>query len=130
MNEFDFEIVYKEGKEIPADFLSRNVVNAISYEGRELKEEKDNDPFIKALKAYLLHKELPKDPQCERLVRHFSTECFLEDDVLWRRIKRTYEPSRVVIFLPTTLIQSVITDAHGELMSGHDGVLKTKERKE
>ena len=128
MNEFDFEIVYKEGKEIPADFLSRNVVNAISFEGKELKEEQDNDPFIKALKAYLLHKELPKDPQCERLVRHFSTECFLEDDVLWRRIKRTYEPSRVVIFLPTTLIQSVITDAHGELMSGHDGVLKTKER--
>ena len=56
MNEFDFEIAYKEGQEIPADFLIRNVVNAISFEGRELKEEQENDPSIKALKAYLLLK--------------------------------------------------------------------------
>ena len=65
MNKFDIEIVYKEGKEISADFVSRNVVNAISFERDELKEEQEIDPFIKSLKAYLLHKELPKDPQCE-----------------------------------------------------------------
>ena len=39
MSEIDFEIVYKEGEEIPADFLSRNVVNAISFEGQQLKEK-------------------------------------------------------------------------------------------
>ena len=44
MNEFDFKIVYKEGK-----ILSRNVVNAICFEERELKEEQENDLFIKAL---------------------------------------------------------------------------------
>ena len=112
MSKFDFEIVCKERQEIPADFVSRKVVNAISFEGEWLKEEQENIPFIKALKAYLPHKELPKDPQYERMVRHCSTECFLEDDVLWRRIKRSHEPSRF------------ITNAHGELMSGHDRVLK------
>ena len=49
MSEIDFEIAYKEGKEIPADFLSRNVVNAISFEGQQLKEKQENAPFIKAL---------------------------------------------------------------------------------
>ena len=90
MNEFNFDIVYKEGSAIPADFLSRNVVNAIAFEGLELKQEQENDPFIKALKAYLLHKELPSDPTCERIVKHFGPDCFLEDDILWRRFKRQH----------------------------------------
>ena len=128
MNEFDFQIIYKEGSVIPADFLSRNVVNSIQFEGLELKQEQENDPFIKALKAYLMHNELPNDPACERLVKHFGPDCFLEDDILWRRIKRQYEQSRVVIFLPVTLIQKVIEDSHGTEMSGHDGTMKTKER--
>ena len=67
ISEFDFEIFYKdgkkEGKEIPADFLSRNVVNSISFKGHQLKEVQENDPFIKAFKANLLKKELPNDPQ-------------------------------------------------------------------
>ena len=84
--------------------------------GQELKEEQENDPFIKALKAYLQHKELSKDHQCERLVIHVSLECFLEDDVLWKRIKRPHKPSRILLFLPTTMIPAVIADAHGELL--------------
>ena len=42
--------------------------------GAILTQINEDDPFIKALKAYLLHKELQKDPQCEPLVKHFSTE--------------------------------------------------------
>jgi hypothetical protein len=72
MNELDFEIIYKEGKRIPANFLSRNVVTSITFEGLALITEQNQDPFIKALKSYLLHKELPNEPQCERLVRHFG----------------------------------------------------------
>jgi hypothetical protein len=83
--------------------------------------------FIKALKAYLLQKELPEDPQCERLVKHFGPECFLEDNNLWRRIKHRHDQSRLVIFLVTTLISKVIQDTHGKIMSGHDGVMKMKE---
>jgi hypothetical protein len=128
MNTFDFEIVYKKGSEMPADFLSRHAVDAISWENNSLAEEQDRDPLIKALKAYLLNRELPKDTKCESLVRHFAADCFVENDIIWRRIKRQFEPSRVVIFLPQAQVPEVLKEAHGHLLTGHDGIYKTKER--
>ncbi len=32
MNTFDFDIIYKKGSEMPADYLSRNLISAISWE--------------------------------------------------------------------------------------------------
>ncbi len=34
----------------------------------------------------------------------------------------------MVLFLPATLVQEALTEAHGELLTGHKGVYKTKER--
>jgi hypothetical protein len=36
MNTFDFEIVYKKGSEMPADFLSQNVIDSISWNNDEI----------------------------------------------------------------------------------------------
>jgi hypothetical protein len=72
--------------------------------------------------------QLPNDPQCERLVKQFGPECVLEDEIIWRRIKHRHDQNRLVIFLPTTLISKVIQEAQGEMMSEHDGGMKTKER--
>jgi hypothetical protein len=36
MNTFDFEIVYKKGSEMPADFLCRNVINSISCNNEQI----------------------------------------------------------------------------------------------
>ena len=47
---------------------------------------------------------------------------------MWRRIKRQFEPSQVVLFLPATLVPEALSEAHGELLTGHDGIYKTKER--
>ncbi len=47
---------------------------------------------------------------------------------MWRRIKRQFEPSRVVLFLPAALTTDAMTEAHGQLLTGHDGIYKTKER--
>ena len=30
MNQYDFEMIFKKGEEMPADYLSRNVISAIS----------------------------------------------------------------------------------------------------
>ncbi len=128
MNTFDFEIVYKKGSEMPADYLSRNLVNAISWEASELLQAQAADPLIKALKNFLLNKELPHDAKCQALVKLFSNDCFVEDGLIWRRIKRQFEPSRVVLFLPATLVSQALSEAHGELLTGHDGIYKTKER--
>ena len=38
--QWDFEIKYKKGSEMPADFLSRNVVEAIDLSDSELQKNK------------------------------------------------------------------------------------------
>ena len=116
MNRFDFEIFYKKGSEMPADYLSRNVVAAVSWETEELAKAQDQDNLIKALKAFLLNNELPADDQCQRLVRHLADSCFIENNLVWKRVKRKFEPSRVVIFLPEILIPEVLKEAHGHLL--------------
>jgi hypothetical protein len=37
MNTFDFEIIYKKGSEMPDDFLSRNVIDSISWNKNKFK---------------------------------------------------------------------------------------------
>ena len=113
---------------MPADYLSRNVVNAVSWDSDELAKAQDNDSMLKAMKRYLLHRELPADRKCLQIIKHLADDCFIENDVVWRRVKRRFEPSRVVIFLPASLVPEVLQDAHGHLLGGHDGFLKTKER--
>ena len=128
MNTYDFDIIYKKGSEMPADYLSRNLVNAISWDSSTLQQAQNADPLLKALKSFLLNKELPHDAKCQSLIKLFANDCFIEDDIIWRRIKRQFEPSRVVIFLPASLIPEALSDAHGNLLVGHDGIYKTKER--
>jgi hypothetical protein len=36
MNSFDFDIIYKKGSKMPADYLSHNLVIAISWDKKEL----------------------------------------------------------------------------------------------
>jgi hypothetical protein len=55
MNIFDFEVVYKKGSEMPTDFLSRNIT-VLSWDSRELANEQEKDPLIKAMKNFLLQK--------------------------------------------------------------------------
>jgi hypothetical protein len=68
MNTYDFDIVYKKGSEMPADYLSRNLVAAISWDTADLQQAQNSDPLLKALKYFLLNKELPHDPKCQQLV--------------------------------------------------------------
>jgi hypothetical protein len=128
MNSYDFEIIYKKGSEMPADYLSRNIVSAISWDSSTLAQAQNADPLLKALKNFLLNKELPCDAKCQSLIKLFAKDCFIEDDIIWRRIKRQFEPSRVVIFLPASLKQEALIDAHGNQLVGHDGIYKMKER--
>jgi hypothetical protein len=69
MNTYDFDIVYKKGSEMPADYLSCNLVAAISWDAAELQQAQNADPLLKALKNFLLNKELPHDPKCQQLVK-------------------------------------------------------------
>jgi transposase InsO family protein len=128
MNQFNFQICYQKGEEMPADFLSRNVVSSILSESANMASEQEKDPVIKSLKDFLINRRIPTDDTAKRVVTFLATDCFIDNGVVWRRIKRSHEPSRVVLFLPRHLTEEVLKEAHGSLLSGHDGVLKTKER--
>ncbi len=111
MNTFDFQIVYKKGSEMPANFLSQNFIDSISWNNEQIQEEQKKDPLIKALKSYLLNCELPNDQKCQNVVRNFANDCFVDNDIAWRRIKRQFEPSCVIIFLPQALVNDVLQEA-------------------
>jgi len=126
-NIFDLDIIYKKGSEMPANYLSRNLVNAISWEASQLQQANSADPLLKALINYLLKSELPNDAKCQALIRLYANNCFIEDDIVWRHVKQQFEPCQVVIFLPAMFVQDVLTEAHRKLLAGHDGINKTKE---
>ncbi len=45
MNTYDFDIVYKKGSEMPADYLSRNLVAAISWDAADLQQAQSSQKF-------------------------------------------------------------------------------------
>ncbi len=100
MNTYDFDIIYKKGSKMPANYFSRNLINPISWDTSTLAQAQNADPLLRALKNFLLNKELPCDAKCQSLIKIFANDCFIEDDIIWRRIKWQFQPSRVVIFLP------------------------------
>ncbi len=61
--QWDFNIKYKKGSEMPADYLSRKVVKAIDISNEDLAELQDQDKFCLSLKH--CSKKLPakKDTQ-------------------------------------------------------------------
>jgi hypothetical protein len=51
---------------------------------------------------------------------------FIEDNLLWVKIKIRGEPARVCLVLPNHKINEVLGNNHGTLFTGHGGVDKTK----
>ncbi len=70
---------------------------------------------------FFINKELPHNTKCQSLIKVFSVDCFIRDDIIWCHIKWQFETSLVVIFLLSCLIPEVLTESHGTLLSGQDG---------
>ena len=133
MNDHDFIIQHKKGSEMPADFLSRNVVENISIAaidilGKDLKTLQSQDPFTLSVSNFLKLGQLPSDPLQAAYLKTVAPTCFFENDILWRRISRHDMPHRNVLLLPLSLSDDVIHDTHTSLLSGHEGIARTKER--
>jgi transposase InsO family protein len=128
MNEHDFIIQHKPGAQMPSDFLSRNSVNAINLFGQDLKALQDADEFIKSLKLFFQSGTLPSDGRKANYLRRTAPSCFFDDGIVWRRISRHGMPHRNVILLPLSLVDDLIHETHTSLLSGHEGITRTKER--
>jgi hypothetical protein len=77
MNVFSFEIIYKKGEEMPADFLSRNAVDAISSNLSNYAQKQNKDKFLRHLQLYLLNRVLQENKTMAQLVYKMSSDCFV-----------------------------------------------------
>jgi hypothetical protein len=127
MNQFSFEIIYKQGNEMPADFLSWNAVNSIQFDLPTYAKEQDKDEILRGLRLYLLNKSLPTNKTLAQLIHRMSQECFVLNGVVWRRLGANYQ-HRSVLLVPQHLIPNILHKAHGHFLAGHFGISKTKER--
>ncbi len=127
MNLFSFEIIYKKGEEMPADFLSRNAVDAISSDLHSFAQEQNKYEILQHIRLYLLNRVLPDNNKIAQLVYKMAHDCFVLNGVVWKRLGSNLQ-HRSVLMVPQHLIKNILAEAHGHLLSGHFGVSKTKHR--
>ncbi|NBR25185.1 MAG: hypothetical protein EBU08_15700, partial [Micrococcales bacterium] len=80
MGMYDFELVYKKGKDMPADVLSRKTVNAINGESSYITAAQ-NDVFCQDIERYLLSQTLPSDPTRAKIIHQLGPHLFKENEV-------------------------------------------------
>ena len=128
MLEYDFVIKYKSGSEMPADFLSRNVLASIDVFNEDLPKLQQQDKFIMAVRNFIMWGTLPQDKAQQAHVQKVAPECFMENEIVWRRLTRYGAQPRTVLLVPASLTAALVREAHGQMLTGHDGVFKTRER--
>jgi hypothetical protein len=127
MNLFSFDIIYKQGSEMPANFLSRNAVDAIQFDLSTYAQEQDKDELLRNLRLYLLNKILPTNATLSQLIYRLAQDCFVLNGVVWKRLGASHQ-FRSVLLVPQHLIPHILREAHCQFLAGHFGVSKTKER--
>jgi hypothetical protein len=127
MMDFDFEIRYKKGSEMPADFLSRSFakISAISALGVDWVHEQENDNISNLIKKSLKKKWTYKFPMPDwhRKAENIAKMAVLTNNVIW--IKKE---GKRMIYVPYAMRKILLFSVHGDLLTGHDGVQKCKER--
>ena len=126
MNIYDFKIVYKKGDEMPADFLSRNTIESISWKNEDLFTSQQKDELIRDLYRFLTEDKVPNNPRRGALIKRLSTTCFIENNIVWKRLEDNSQ--RVVLFAPFEAKTEIMNYAHGNQYTGHEGIFKTKQR--
>jgi len=128
MLEYNFVIKHKSGNEMPADFLSRNVLASVDVFNEDLPKLQQQDNFILAVRKFIMWGTLPSNKAQAQHVQKVAPECFLENDIVWRRLTRYDAQPRTVLLVPAKLTMALVRQAHGQLLTGHDGIFKTRER--
>ncbi len=127
MMDFDFEIRYKKGSEMPADFLSRSFteMNAISALDVDWVHEQSKDNLSNLIKESLNKLWTYKFPMPEwyKKAEYLAGMAIIRNNVIW--IKKD---GKRMIYVPYEKRKELMFAAHGDLLTGHDGVQKCKER--
>jgi hypothetical protein len=54
MNNYDFDIIYKKGSEMRANYSSRNLINSVWLGALQLQQAQSVDPLLQALKLFVV----------------------------------------------------------------------------
>jgi hypothetical protein len=46
MQQFQFQIVYKKGSEMPTNYLSQNIIDTNTWQPSQIFQEQDADPLV------------------------------------------------------------------------------------
>ena len=103
---------------MPADFLSRNAVDAVGQFDDNWITAQNEDEYCQNLKEQLKNLKDKSD---------IAKTCFMDDGLLWRRITK-FKKQKTVLVAPKSLQKKIITDTHGDMMTGHENTNKTKQR--
>jgi len=71
---------------------------------------------------------MPATSVMQGLVKLYANDCFMENGLLWRRLKRKGDTAHIVLFVQDSMKLDILKEAHGRQFTGHDGIFKTKER--
>jgi hypothetical protein len=85
MLNYDFEIHYRKGEEMPADYLSRNVLS-ISDDIDNISVQQGKDDQLSCIINFLKTGKIPTTKEGKILITRYANRCFLEDDLLWIRV--------------------------------------------
>jgi hypothetical protein len=142
MCEYEFTMHYKRGDENTiADFLSRNaltneeearkmaVLAALSTDPADTRAEQGADQRIKDVREYLRTGLLPTHDKAYAMwVKRIADECFLEDNIVWKQVKRRGFRERAALYAPEVIREKLIQAAHLTREAGHGGNHRTMER--
>ena len=93
----NFQLIYKKGDEMPADYLSHNVVSAITLSNRELEDLQNQDKRLQMIRKFLISQELPQDPSFRDQVKRAANDCFMEDGLVWKQVRQQNSPNLTVL---------------------------------
>ena len=82
MNEYDFLIQYKNGKEMPADFLSRNVLSPIDVFAHDLPKLQKLDEYSSSVAKFLTKNLLPPDNCKAAYIKRIAPQCFIKNNII------------------------------------------------
>ena len=107
---------------MPADFLSRNVVEAIRISDEDLSEKQKEDPLCQTVKNILKNEPIQSifKRKFPKSAEKLALTCFMENDLLWTRITRHGE-RRTLLVVPETMVKTLMEGIHGDMLYGHEG---------
>jgi len=130
---YDFQIQYKKGATLPADFLSREVVaglnevvHSIDPFGPDLEELQKADEHLIKINAFQKDGKWPLNTTKakQRLLLPVTNSLFLDSKAVWVWLTDKNYP-RTALWLPKIYRKSAICEVHGTILSGHNAPKKT-----